>query len=91
MHQWDTKGRKAHIVVKIYISSFNKYICVETASTASRCWQELADALRNLDLKRKSEKPSLESEIGYLQLKSVTIFLLIVSDEKKDESSKFEK
>ena len=67
-------SEKTCVAGKIYISSFNKYICVETAATASGGGEELADALRNLDLKRKSENPNLENENEKLQLKSVTIF-----------------
>ena len=43
-------SEKTCVVGKIYISSFNKYICVETAATASGGGEELADALRNLHL-----------------------------------------
>ena len=43
-------SEKTCVAGKIYISSFNKYICVETAATASGGGEELADALRNLHL-----------------------------------------
>ena len=45
-----SSSEKTCVVGKIYISSFNKYICVETAATASGGGEELADALRNLHL-----------------------------------------
>ena len=43
-------SEKTCVVGKIYISSFNKYICVVTAATASGGGEELPDALGNLQL-----------------------------------------